>query len=344
MTKREELIVSLSNVNWKEFVLDDVFDITSSKSQINKSKLNRSNDGLYPYITRSVATNGVDDFVSEQSGYGLNNGNVITIGLDTQTVYYQPYDFYTGQNIQILRNKVLNKYVALFLIPLIELQMGKFNWGGNGATLTRLKKVQILLPVDPNGNPDWSFMENFMKEVETLVQPSMNFTEHVITDNRELDDVEWGEFVMGELFTLDRGKRLIKTDRLSGDIPYYSASGERNGLTDFISNPLFVDSDKILVSTFCDAYFVEGEFTASDEMTILSHERLNKYIGLFISMAIRDNKSKYAFGWKAFTNRISSQKILLPVDSNGNPDWDFMEQYMKRIENNLMKRVENVVA
>ena len=40
-------------------------------------------------------------FVGNQSErYCMDNGNVITIGLDTQTVFYQPTSFYTGQNIQ----------------------------------------------------------------------------------------------------------------------------------------------------------------------------------------------------------------------------------------------------
>lgn len=40
-------------------------------------------------------------FVTEQPlHYKVDEGNVITIGLDTQTVFYQPASFYTGQNIQ----------------------------------------------------------------------------------------------------------------------------------------------------------------------------------------------------------------------------------------------------
>ncbi|TLE09488.1 hypothetical protein [Helicobacter bilis] len=44
--------------------------------------------------------------------------------------------------------------------------MTKFNWGGNGATLTRLKRGKILLPIDSKGNPHYEFMESFMKNLE----------------------------------------------------------------------------------------------------------------------------------------------------------------------------------
>ena len=44
--------------------------------------------------------------------------------------------------------------------------MQKFNWGSNGATLSRLKALKIMLPVDENGEPDYFYMENFMRRIE----------------------------------------------------------------------------------------------------------------------------------------------------------------------------------
>ena len=40
--------------------------------------------------------------------------------------------------------------------------MSIFNWGGNGATLTRLKRSKILLPATKTGEPDWQFMEEYV--------------------------------------------------------------------------------------------------------------------------------------------------------------------------------------
>ncbi|MBS9782175.1 MAG: hypothetical protein KGV43_00015 [Arcobacter sp.] len=56
--------------------------------------------------------------------------NVISIGLDTQTVFYQNSKFYTGQNIQILSNQNLNYENAMFIIPLLKIQRQKFSGGG----------------------------------------------------------------------------------------------------------------------------------------------------------------------------------------------------------------------
>ena len=155
----------------------------------------------------------------------------------------------------------------------------------------------------------------------------------------KLTDREWKSFYLPEIFSFKRGKRLIAKDRLSGNIAYYSASNTNNGVTDFISNPIFIEKNKIVVSTFCDAFFAQGEFTASDEMTLLNNKNLNKHNAIFICKMIQSNQSKYAFGRKAFSDRLKRQIIMLPVDVQGNPDWQFMEDYIKQIEQDKIKQL-----
>lgn len=160
---------SLNEKTWKIFNLSSVFDIRATSSGIDKNKLT-GGEGNFPYITRTDRNNGVQIFISEQTNHSRDSGNCITVGLDTQTAFYQPTDFYTGQNIQVLTNDRLNFHVAQFLLPLIKNTLSIFSWGGNGATLTRLRRSKILLPVTDDGSPDFEYMENFMrlKFAETL--------------------------------------------------------------------------------------------------------------------------------------------------------------------------------
>ena len=159
-----------------------------------------------------------------------------------------------------------------------------------------------------------------------------------------LKNREWKEFELGTLFSIKRGKRLIASDRKKGDVAYYSASSTNNGLTDFIRNPLFIEEDKIIVTTFCDAYFVKGKFTASDEITMMSNEKLNDYSGQFITRIIVSNKSKFAFGRKAFSERLERQKFLLPINSQGEPDYEFMEAYMRAKEQEKLIAYKNYIT
>lgn len=55
---------------------------------------------------------------------------------------------------------------------------------------------------------------------------------------------------------------------------------------------------------------------------------LNKYSGLFIAKAIKSNK--YAFSRKAFSKRLQEQMILLPIDEKGEPNWEYMQKYIKQ--------------
>lgn len=131
-------------------------------------------------------------FVTEQSlRYKVDEGNVITIGLDTQTVFYQPISFYTGQNIQIIRHTKLDRYNAMFLIVAIKKLVEKFSWGSYGATLTRLRKSRVYLPATDNGEIDLAFMSVFMKDVEHNI---LNTTLKVFKDRTSVNKSKmWGQ-------------------------------------------------------------------------------------------------------------------------------------------------------
>lgn len=158
----------LAQHKWQAFVMDEIFDIRATKSSIDKKKLVNL-EGAIPYITRSDKNNGIDMFIGEQPDYKKDEGNVLTIGLDTQTIFYQPMPFYTGQNIQVIRHSRMNRYNAAFLIVAIKILLQKFNWGGNGATLTRLKRSKVFLPINDQREIDWEFMEEYMCRKETLL-------------------------------------------------------------------------------------------------------------------------------------------------------------------------------
>lgn len=156
---------NLEEKTWKEFFICDIFSLESTSSGIDGNKLSKE-QGSLPYLTRTDLNNGYKSFVGKQADkYKKDSGNCITIGLDTQTAFYQPHSFYTGQNIQVLKNDNLNKYNAMFFIPLLHNAMGSLNWGGNGATLGRLKKKKIVVPIAADGQPDFAYMEQYIKAI-----------------------------------------------------------------------------------------------------------------------------------------------------------------------------------
>lgn len=151
----------------------------------------------------------------------------------------------------------------------------------------------------------------------------------------DLNYNSWQEFKMIKIFEeIIRGKRLKSEDREHDrnkkTTLYFSASELDNGLTDKISNPLFVQKDALIYTTFGDCFYVEQEFTASDEINIFKHSKMNKYSALFIATIINQNRYRYRFGRKAFFNKFENEVIKLPAKS-GEPDWDFMSMYIKSL-------------
>lgn len=168
---------TLPDLRFEPMFITDVFDtMKASSAWYDKSKLNAVGDAIFPFISRTKASNGVDGFCSEQDK-GPEPGNAVTIGLDTQTIGYQPVPFYTSQNIQVLRASALNEDNALVLAALIREQMGKFSWGGNGATLGRLKKTRIMVPVTTNANGhtvvDWDGMTTYGRALRVRAERSL---------------------------------------------------------------------------------------------------------------------------------------------------------------------------
>ena len=339
--------LSLNDVEWKEFFIggnEGIFEIESTSSGIDKNKLNHEG-GKVPYITRSDINNGINMFISDNQNlkYNQDDGNVITIGLDTQTVFYQQNGFYTGQNIQVLSCETLSKEVAMFIIPLLKIQMQKFNWGGNGATLTRLKRTRILLPIDKYDNPNWQFMENYIKqEQKDIAQKVIDYYEQKIIETGfdlvGLEDVEWKSFSFDEIFRkIQRGKRLKKADHIDGKTPYVSSTSLNNGVDGFIGNEDKVrkfEGNLTLANSGSvgSCFYQDYEYIASDHVTSLTLENADKYIYLFMSTIIKRLEDKYSFNREINDKRIRREKIILPIDKFGKPNWDYMNKFMQKIE------------
>ena len=350
--------LKLTDVEWGEFFIggsNGLFDITSTKSGIDKNKLN-IDVGLIPYITRTDMQNGINMFITDKQNnrYNIDEGNVITIGLDTQTVFYQPTAFYTGQNIQVLRNKNLNKYTAMFIIPSIKIQMQKFNWGGNGATLGRLNRTRLVLPINSQGQPNWQFMEDYIKqEQKQQAQKIIDYYERKLVelagDVVGLDKVEWKTFKLGDIFDLvtKSSKGLNHLEKNTSDgISYVGATNRNNGVLDFVKR-----KENLIYSGNAIAFIRNGEgsmgysvykkedFIASQDITAGYNQYLNEYNAKFITTIADQVRGKYNFGYKRNQERLKRETLVLPSDKKGNPNFQYMSDFVKKLELDKVQEV-----
>lgn len=174
---------------------------------------------------------------------------------------------------------------------------------------------------------DITFLEILLENYNDVM-----LTNRKIKSKYNLKSIKWQEFKFSMVFQqISKGMRLIESDRHNGDVLYFSASDSNNGLTDSICNPLFIDKDALIYTTFGRSFYVEGEFTASDEISIFKHDKLNLFNGLFLTTVITQNKYKYTFGRKAFYNKFTKDSLYLPIVKKDEIDWEFMEKYIKSL-------------
>lgn len=160
----------------------------------------------------------------------------------------------------------------------------------------------------------------------------------------KLTKQNWKEFVFSEIFTdIQRGKRLKKADHLDGNIPYVSSTATNNGVDNFIDNEEGVRKFFGCLtiansgSVGC-AFFHSYEFIASDHITQLKRNGLDKYAYMFMIPMINKLSQKYNFNREINDVRIKREKLLLPATNDGTPDYDFMEDYMRNLESEQLTR------
>ena len=340
---------SLDEKTWKQlsaFGDGAPLHIETTNSSIDGIRLIDDGEKSVPYITRSDANNGLARFVSAKNyEFGSDDGGCITVGLDTQTAFYQPHKFVTGQNVQVITGENVSEDVAQFLVPILRQQMtAKFNWGGNGATLGRMKRLSVMLPVTDSGEPDYAYMAEYAQQKRNAMLAKYRaYVEERIAELGEvaeipaLDEKEWAHFKMPEVFNvIQRGKRLKNADHIPGNIPYVSSTANNNGVDDYIEatsgTRVFCDCISLANSGSVGTAFYEPfEFVASDHVTALKTDGLTKYKYLFMTSMIEKQGSNFNFNREINDARIRNMQIMLPITDSGEPDYEYMEQYVKNM-------------
>ena len=330
-------MLNLNDREWRPFFLRDICDIESGCDIYDAERVL----GNTPYITSSALNNGIKYFVGNNNG--TLEANCISVNRNGSVGYsfYHKYPALYSNDCRKLRlKKHNNEYVALFITNQIMQQKDKYNYSIKMGT-ARLKKQKIMLPVDEHGGPDYSFMEQYIKERERqLIQKYKNFIgeniqfEGVLTD---LKSVKWKVFYINKIFSISAGKRLTKADMDNGQIPFIGATDSNNGITNWIATPnssfdknvLGVNYNGSVVENFYHPY---GCIFSDDVKRLHLREHAdNKYILLFFKTVILQQKVKYTYGYKFNGQRMERQKILLPINERGDPDYEFMRQYGEQI-------------
>jgi hypothetical protein len=147
-------------LNWESYLLSDLFEIKGTKTT-SLLTLEEYGNGKYPYVTTRTSDNGTEHLYN----YYTEEGGVLTV--DSAVLgycSYQPINFSASDHVEKLIPKfVMNKYIALFLVTILNKEQYRYNYGRK-CSHTRMKKISIKLPAKNNA-PDWDYMERYIKSL-----------------------------------------------------------------------------------------------------------------------------------------------------------------------------------
>ena len=183
-----------------------------------------------------------------------------------------------------------------------------------------------------------------------------------------MNTTDWKWFRYDEIFDIKKGFYNKKPDdNPQGDIPFIGATDSNNGITshsdlDTIENTTKTGDDnnapmseKIFANCLAVtnngsvgyAYYQEKPFTCTHDVNPLYIKKeygieMNKYLALFLCTLIEKERFRWAYGRKWRPTRMPSSLIKLPITSEGKPDWQYMEDFVKNIITQLPKKAKEV--
>lgn len=335
----------LEECNWKAFALKDVFD------EIQRGKRLKTDDhiaGSMPYVSSSSIDNGVDNFIGNKDGVRvfedcITLANSGSVGM----AFYQPFKFVASDHVTKLKLSFSNKYIYLFLANQVSKLAEKYSFNRE-INDARINREYIVLPVNSEDKPDYAFMEEYMREVEkrqkenykAYIQERINELENV----EKLEDKEWKPFKLIKLFDPNKGNQTDMNSLQDGDVPLVSARKVNNGLRSFVETQNLYQGHCVTLNNDGDggaglAYYQPFDFALDSHVTALyPKQEMSKHIQVFLSRCISMQEEFFGHGHSINSNRLNSFTIMLPINSDGEPDYVFMESYMKRKEMEMLKR------
>ena len=198
--------------------------------------------------------------------------------------------------------------------------------------------MSIKLPATPDGAPDWTYMESYMANLETRVADSLTLL-HAAKDaeKKKVDTKEWGEFRVGELFDAERGKVKNIQPLTPGATPIIAAGAYNQGIAGMYD----IDSaykNRITVScngAGCGSTFYHPyEFSVNgDAITLIEKKCMSDRAKQFVACILNATFTrKFSYEEKCSPQKALAEAMRLPMDKTGQPDWAYMEEYMRKVE------------
>lgn len=322
--------------DWKPFCVGDLFDIHPTRAYDGMSKDDLDDGGITPFVVNSGFNNGVGGYSSLPP---TEQGGIITFSdtTDGNTFFFQPKDFIGFAHVQGMypKNRTWSEHELLFFATMLTYAAkGRYNYGRK-MRRDNISSSFIKLPVDSSGNPDWQWMEDYIKSLRSA---------YVSTSNKAYSQAfpkveNWSAFRFGDLIErIYKATAHSKVDLITFDIPsensipFVSRTEKNNGVDCYVplNNDVTIEDGNAIVvgDTTSTISYQPNKFTTGDHIVVIRAPWLNCFTGLFIVSLLNNEKYRYSYGRAYKMDSIKETLIKLPTDSQGAVDWEFIEKYI----------------
>lgn len=315
--------------------ISDLFDLNygNSLELIHLEQCKSVDVGSVPFVSRTEKNNGVAAFVYELININPNPKHSLTVALggSVLSTFYQPLPFYTGFHVSVLTpKKEMSVLEMLFYAKCISSNKYKYSYGRQANRTLKDLLIPKRIP---------------KKLLNTLINYK-NILDKTLSKNSVNNQIatlhidEWKSFNINDLFSLEKCKCSNASKLLTkgNEINYIGAKKSNNGVMQR------VEIERDLVSKGnCILFIGDGQgsigyatyqpidFIGSTTLTCGYNKFLNKYNALFLVTILDLERFRYSFGRKYGKAQLEKATIKLP-SKNGNPDFDFMEAYIKTLK------------
>ncbi len=365
-------------INLKPKKIGEIFDIDTGRDVI----ISRTKEGNVPLISHQHSNNGITRFIEKLDNRKLYNHKA-TIALADRGVFYattQTKDFHIGTRVKALTFKDGEKSekIRLYFVTAINKLQILFSEYLNNAT-DKLPELKIILPLKENDTIDYDYIEKYMSDITSGIVKkirnksnenisklakvsciqNIDFTDEDIKIINDFKNANRKKYCFKDLFVVKGNPQLNKDSFIfTNDLtkyPYFTRTVLNNGIAGYVE---YLDDDhlnegnSIAVGMLGMQFFYmkndyyAGQFTKS---IIPRFDKFNEKIAhFFITYMNKSNKLYKRLLVRDFEKEFNKTEILLPIDNDGQVDYNLIEQYMgvinKRVFQKIKKRNENKIS
>lgn len=348
--------MNLNVADWKRFYLGRLFDIKKGKRLTSENQ----EEGVNNYIGAIDSNNGVANHIGQTP---IHKGNTISLSYNGSVgeAFYQPEPYWATDDVNALYSKYdgFNEPIGLFMAATIRQEKYRFSYGRKW-TLDNMNITDICLPVQHNNDgsifidntkkysddgyvPDWQFMENYIKSLHHKPLTTKNKSGQAPALNVQ----DWKYFLLKDICKITMGNKMDATAMTTNNPEYnfVGRSADDNGVAMKV-DAVYTENDELiepypagcitvaLGGSLGSTYLQKEPFYTSQNVSVLEFPKeVSDSAKLFLCTLIH-NESLYKyfpFGRELNTHIRTDFGFTIPVDSDGNPNWQFMEDYIKAL-------------